>query len=220
MLFIYELLCLIKFSGNSIEIRNGADVFIRQLFVGFGMYSELVYGLFLLIVLLITMYFNRDTISDAKLTVSFLIYMLIESVFWSIGILIFMSISENLILTTIESNVVIEQFYLAIGAGIWEELLFRVGVISLILIFMTKIIGYTGLFSSLTALTISATLFSLFHYIGPFGDSFSYKTFYIRSLAGLFLGSLYLFRGFGITVYTHIFYDMIIISLPVLVTKT
>ena len=50
-----------------------------------------------------------------------------------------------------------------------------------------------------------------------FGDIFTFKSFYLRTLAGIFLGSLYLFRGFGIVVYTHIIYDIVIISLPVIV---
>ena len=116
-------------------------------------------------------------------------------------------------------NIIPEQFYLAIGAGIWEELFFRVGVLGLCLNFLTKIIKYSEIFSALIAILFAAVLFSLFHYIGPFGDIFTYKSFYIRTWAGIFLGFLYLFRGLGITVYTHIFYDMAIISMPVILTK-
>ena len=100
-----------------------------------------------------------------------------------------------------------------------EELLFRVGAIGLCLILLRKVIKYSGIFSAIIAILFSAVLFSLFHYLGPFGDIFTYKSFYIRTWAGIFLGSLYLFRGLGITVYTHIFYDMAIISMPVILTR-
>ena len=90
--------------------------------------------------------------------------------------------------------------------------------IGLSLSLLTKIIGYSGIISALIAIFISAILFSLFHYLGPFGDIFTYKSFYLRTLAGVFLGALYLFRGLGITVYTHIFYDMAIISLPIIIS--
>ena len=89
--------------------------------------------------------------------------------------------------------------------------------IGLFLNLLTKFIGYNGISSACIAILFSAVLFSLFHYLGPFGDIFTYKSFYIRALAGIFLGSLYLFRGLGITVYTHIFYDIIIISMPIVV---
>ena len=67
--------------------------------------------------------------------------MLIESIFWSLGFIIIISISENLLLSILGRNMIPEQFYLAIGAGIWEELVFRVGLIGLILIFMKGILA-------------------------------------------------------------------------------
>ena len=58
MLFIYEILCFLLFIENTIEVRNGADVLLRQLFSGFGNYTERVYALILLCLILIIMYFN------------------------------------------------------------------------------------------------------------------------------------------------------------------
>ena len=50
MLFLYEMMCWIQFAGKSAEIRNGADVFLRQLIMGFGKHSESIYGLLLILV--------------------------------------------------------------------------------------------------------------------------------------------------------------------------
>ena len=219
MLFLYEIMCWIQFAGKSAEIRNGADVFLRQFIMGFGRHSESIYCILLIIVFCGIMIINRNMLKNGRLKFTFLIYMLAESLLWSLGFLIMMGIFESIILSILERNIIPEQFYLAIGAGIWEELLFRVGAIGLCLILLTKIIKYNVIYSSLIAILFAAVLFSLFHYIGPFGDIFTYKSFYIRTLAGTFLGSLYLFRGLGITVYTHIFYDMAIISMPVILTK-
>ena len=219
MLFLYEMMCWIQFAGKSAEIRNGADVFLRQLIMGFGKHSESIYGLLLILVFFVIMFFNRNAVKKERLKFTFLLYMFAESLLWSLGFLILMSISEKLILSILERNIIPEQFYLAIGAGVWEELLFRVGAIGLCLSLLTNIIKYSGIFSAIIAILFAAVLFSLFHYIGPFGDIFTYKSFYIRTWAGIFLGSLYLFRGLGITVYTHIFYDMAIISMPVILAK-
>ena len=219
MLFLYEIMCWIQFAGKSAEIRNGADVFLRQLIMGFFKHSESIYGLLLIIVFFGIMFFNRNVVKKGRLKFTFLLYMLAESLLWSLGFLILMSISEKITLSILERNIIPEQFYLAIGAGIWEELLFRVGALGLCLSLLTKIIKYSGIFSAFIAILFAAVLFSLFHYIGPFGDIFTYKSFYIRTWAGIFLGFLYLFRGLGITVYTHIFYDMAIISMPIMVTK-
>ncbi len=216
MLFLYESMCWIQYFGQSAEIRNGADVLIRQIIVGMGNGSEIVYGLLLLIVFFGVMFLNRRVVRNGKLKFTFLLLMIVESLVWCIGFVIIMSVSEQLLLSIMERNIIPEQFYLAIGAGIWEELLFRVGAIGLSLSFLTKIVGYSDIYSAIIAVIFSAVIFSLFHYLGPFGDNFAYKSFYLRTLAGIFLGSLYMFRGFGITVYTHIFYDMFIISMPVI----
>ena len=216
MLFLYESMCWIQYFGQSSEIRNGADVLIRQIIVGMGNGSEIAYGLLLMIVLFGVMFLNRRVVRNGKFKFTFFLLMIVESLGWCIGFVIIMSVSEQLLLSIMERNIIPEQFYLAIGAGIWEELLFRVGAIGLSLSFLTKIVGYSGIYSVIIAVIFSAVIFSLFHYLGPFGDNFAYKSFYLRTLAGLFLGSLYMFRGFGITVYTHIFYDMFIISMPVI----
>ena len=78
-----------------------------------------------------------------------------------------MSKSENILLSILELNIVPEQFYLAIVAGIWEELVFRVFTITLLVLFLTKIVGYNAIFSVFIAISMSALLFSIFHYIGP-----------------------------------------------------
>ena len=61
-------------------------------------------------------------------------------------------------------------------------------------------------------MVIAAGIFSLFHFIGDFGDSFSFDIFMVRFLAGIVLGLLYFARGFGITAWTHSIYDLIIVS--------
>ena len=219
MLFLYEIMSWIQYSDSPVEIRNGADVFFRQLIMGFGKYSEFVYGLILFTVIFTILIINRNVVRKGRIKLTFLLYMLSESLLWSIGLIVLMSISERLLLSILERNIIPEQFYLAIGAGIWEELLFRVGAIGLSLSFLTNI-GYSDVFSTLIAILFAALLFSLFHYLGQFGDIFTYKSLYLRTLAGVFLGSLYLFRGLGITVYTHIFYDMIIITMPIIAAKS
>ena len=220
MLFLYEIMCWVQYFDNPSEIRNGADVLIRHFIFGIGNNSEIFYGAILMAIFLGVMLYNRKVIKNEKLKFEFLCLMVAESFLWCLGFIILMSVSEQILLSIMERNIIPEQFYLAIGAGIWEELLFRVGAIGLSLSFLSKIIGYSSIYSAIIAIIFSAVLFSLFHYLGPFGDHFAYKSFYLRTIAGIFLGALYLFRGFGITVYTHIFYDMIIISTPVILTST
>ena len=66
------------------------------------------------------------------------------------------------------------------------------------------------------SLFISGAMFSLFHYFGIYGDIFTWHTFVLRTVAGVFLGAVFLFRGLGISVYTHTMYDMFLVTIPVL----
>ena len=216
MLFIYELMCWFQFYKSEFQIRNGADVFIRQLFLAFGHNAELVYALSLLFIFLIIIFYNREVIDKSRLKISLLSFMFLESFIWGALFVVMMGLSEKLLLSIMQRNILPEQFYLSIGAGIWEELLFRVGMLGLIIYLLKHILGYNFLFSAFTAIIFSSFLFSFFHYIGDLGDIFTFRSFYLRTFSGIFLGSLYIFRGFGITAYTHIFYDMTIISIPVL----
>ena len=52
--------------------------------------------------------------------------------------------------------------------------------------------------------------------MGIYGDIFTWQIFILRTIAGIFLGGVFLFRGLGISVYTHILYDMVLVSIPVL----
>ena len=146
MLFLYEFMCWYQFIGSSVEIRNSADVLLRQLFARFGRHSEFIYGLILFVVFLVIMYFNRNSVKEGRLKFYFLFVMLAESVLWCFGFIIIMSVSEQLLLSILERNIIPEQFYLAIGAGIWEELLFRIGAIGMIILILIHIIGYSGTF--------------------------------------------------------------------------
>ena len=220
MLFLYELMCWFQFIGAEFQIRNGADVVIRQLFINFGYFSELIYSLSLLFIFLLIMYINRNIIKEGGVKVSFLLYMFVESFIWCAFFIIFMGLSENILLSILDRNIIPEQFYLSIGAGIWEEILFRVGAITFTVYLLKYILSYAHLFAISFAIISSALLFSLFHYIGQFGDLFTFRSFYIRTIAGIILGILYIFRGFGITAYTHIFYDISIISIPVIMNNS
>ena len=53
-------------------------------------------------------------------------------------------------------------------------------------------------------------LFSAAHYVGPSGDKFLWLTFLFRFLAGVFFAVLFRYRGFGIAVGTHAFYDVLV----------
>ena len=106
---------------------------------------------------------------------------------------------------------------LMIGAGIYEELLFRLGLISLIGLLLTKVGSMGKEYSLLFAALASALLFGVYHfYFGPETIPFDWPLFNFYFLAGVYFSGLYVLRGFGITVGAHIIYDLIVLFLPLL----
>ena len=100
---------------------------------------------------------------------------------------------------------------LSFGAGIYEELIFRELLIYISYQSIKFLFRLSKFSANFYAVIFSAILFSLFHFIGE--ESFNQEAFAVRFIAGIFLASLYVQRGFGITAITHSFYDIFVIFL-------
>ena len=102
-----------------------------------------------------------------------------------------------------------------IGAGIYEELVFRLILICLLLMLFQDVLGLSHKSSVIVSVLISAALFSAHHHIvfldGRFGriTDFDWTKFCFRTVAGVYFAVLYAIRGFGITAGTHAFYNVI-----------
>lgn len=107
----------------------------------------------------------------------------------------------------------LEKLVMSAGAGFHEELVFRVGLFSGGLFALRKLARAQEMKATLIMAVISSLLFSAVHYIGPFGDPFLLTSFTFRFLAGLYLVTVYRFRGFAVAVYTHAIYDLIVFFL-------
>ena len=104
------------------------------------------------------------------------------------------------------------RLMLSLGAGLYEELLFRVILVGG-LAFGLKWLTLGILPSGLIATVIGALIFSAFHYVGQYGEPWQVASFTYRTIAGLVFSALYLTRGFGITAWTHALYDVYVLIL-------
>src|SRR5262249_17008443 len=96
-----------------------------------------------------------------------------------------------------------------IGAGVYEETLFRLMLVPLFFHALRVLQAPTVLSSSL-AVTGSALLFALAHYAGAPGEAFTWFAFILRWMAGVFFAWVFVLRGFGIAVGSHIIYDILV----------
>lgn len=101
---------------------------------------------------------------------------------------------------------ILDRVCLALGAGVNEEFVFRLGMFGGLTWALTG--PLTKSKAAWTAVAISSVLFSLAHYLGP--EPFAVYTFLYRFLAGAFFCGLFWFRGFAVAVYTHAIYDVLV----------
>ena len=107
----------------------------------------------------------------------------------------------------------LEKLVMSAGAGFHEELVFRAILFGGGAFLLKKLMKTSELKAALIMAVVSSLLFSAVHYVGPFSDPFSLASFTFRALAGLFLVTVYRFRGFAVAVYTHAIYDLIVFFL-------
>jgi hypothetical protein len=100
------------------------------------------------------------------------------------------------------------QIMVSLGAGIYEELVFRVLLVSGLMLIARKGFGWSRKSAGLFAIIVGALIFSAFHYVGASGEQFALGSFTFRAIAGLLFSALYVLRGFGITAWTHALYDV------------
>jgi hypothetical protein len=116
-----------------------------------------------------------------------------------------------------EPNNLIVNIVTGIGAGIYEELVFRLILICLLMLLFQNIIHLSRSHSIILSVLISAVLFSAHHHIyflqGRLqlaqNDPLSLAKFVFRAIAGIYFAVLFAVRGFAITAGTHAFYNII-----------
>jgi len=115
----------------------------------------------------------------------------------------------------VRSKPLLANIVTGIGAGIYEELIFRLILMCILMMLFQDIIRLDHKNSVILSVLISAALFSAHHHIvfvnGQFAATtpFNWPEFGFRTIAGVYFAVLFAVRGFGITAGTHAFYDII-----------
>ena len=215
LLLAYEGLAFLL-SGDAISgVRNGADVLLKSAFLWLGGRDGLlVFGLALVGVSAVLVW--RDLRRGDTGTPRSVVGMMVESVVYALVFGLVAGTLTGLILraaTPLSAGPMAgldlpTQMRISLGAGLYEELLFRVLLVSLLARLARVGFGWAPWASGVFAVLIGALVFSAFHDIGPYGDVLELGSFTFRAVAGVLFSALYLLRGFGITAWTHALYDV------------
>jgi hypothetical protein len=218
LLLLYELLeaiAPVRVAGG--VVRNGADVLLTGLFTwllgprGPMVFMALVIGGALWLIV-------RDR-RGGPVRASTLAAMLGESVALALVFGLIVGTATAQLVGPLRSLAAgggldgnaLSRLTLSLGAGLYEELLFRVVIVALLANAFRLLFGVSRLAAGIAGAVVGALLFSAFHYIGPLGEPLQLESFVFRALAGLAFSGLYLTRGFGITAWTHALYDVAVL---------
>lgn len=215
LFLIYEGLILISQPNADHIVRISVDVWMKSIFSMLGVNAVSFSLLFMMLIGFFILYREREKLKDLKF--SHFIVMIFESLVYAIVVAIVSSALTSLILNfsasdPIDSLSYLQKLALSLGAGLYEELFFRVILVSAFVFVFTKLFNNKTWAANIAAITLSAVLFSAVHYTGSMGDLFTMNSFLYRFLFGLILNGLYIWRGFGVAAWTHAIYDVIVIT--------
>ena len=229
LVFVLPLLAVYEVGVLSLgprAIRNGADDWLRQLLdlIGFGQY-------FLLPVLTICLLlaWQHTTRQPWRFNTSVLWGMAVESIVLAVMLRIILQLQNSLLHTLAEPTgegsppvgVLMSvagswrELVGFLGAGVYEELLFRLILLSL-LVWTARRLGAAPRPATVAAVLITSLIFAAAHYVGPYGEPVKWldhefwHSLLFRFLAGIFFGVLFVYRGFGITAGAHAGYDILV----------
>ena len=213
LLFLYEILITISQPDTEAMVRLGADIWIKSILALTG-YDTLAITFTLVVALGAFVYF-KERKNPVTLHGRYFLYLILESLVW--GLLLAFLISGLVgwifqMTPAPESLTRLQLFALSLGAGLYEELVFRVILVSGLVIAFGKL-GFSRVWKHASAILLGAAIFSMVHYMGSLGDPFTFSSFTFRFLFGIALNALLVLRGFGVAVWTHSLYNVMVVLL-------
>ncbi len=191
--------------------RNGTMPIYDELFDKVNWAGAVVFNMLLLSLLFFAIYRTRD---ERKHLPGMYAWMFFEATVWAAALYV-ISILLQPYLLVIEPwwDVVGHNLTVAIGAGIFEEFLFRFLLLDGIATLFIRGLGAPRRFACGVAIVMSAGVFSFAHHAASHigSEEWNLGVFTIRALLGSLIGLLYCVRGLGIVVYTHALYNVAVL---------
>jgi membrane protease YdiL (CAAX protease family) len=212
LVIIYEV-GVYRLGGDRPEtIRNGADYWLRASIPGHSPALTLFLPGLVLLALLAWQIYGKYSWNVSPRACK---GMLAESILFAFVLVMLGKVEQSLLLSLEPSSSMnltrqasVNQAITYIGAGIYEEFLFRLCLLPLV--YQALRWSMTPRWATVLAVLGTSLLFSAAHYLGPGGEPFTLFSFVFRTTAGIYFSALFFLRGFGITVGCHASYDILV----------
>lgn len=213
LLAAYEVLIRLVNRDAAQPVRISAEVWMKWVMPRLGDGGALIAAL--VVVGIGTAVFVAERKKQIPLRPGYALWMVAESAVYAVVLALVVSdLTQRLMAAGQNYDPgLLAGLVLSIGAGLYEELLFRVVLVGALFLLLNRILPELGRVGTYAiAAVLGAVVFSAVHYVGALGDAFELGSFLYRALFGLALNIVFLVRGFGVAAWTHALYDVMVIT--------
>lgn len=188
-------------------LRNSAELSLKHALGVFGAFGPWIQHAVFLGTLVVAVRLARRDVPAVRLYPAFLLEALLFALLLgpAVGVLV----DWAGLRAGDEAPTRVERLLLSVGAGVYEELLFRFLLFAGGFAFLHRGLGFPRAASFAAALVVSALLFGAYHHVGEGAEPFSAPVFAFRTVAGAAFALLFAWRGLALCAYLHAFYDIL-----------
>lgn len=228
LIAMYELGSIFFLTDTAAGVQRSVEAYklFGQFFHLFGLAGVYLPGVALAAVLIIWHFMVKDRWTIQWRTIG---GMFAESLAWTLPLLVLAAATDHTrsvwhaAARTIETPLatglaspgggihdlpLMTRLTIAIGAGIYEEMLFRLVGLALLHFILVDLIATPPKVGMSISVLLAALAFSLYHRPDLPAE---WPKFLFFTLSGVYLGAVYMMRGFGIVVGTHAMYDILVL---------
>src|SRR5258706_9536762 len=187
------------------ETRVLAFNLLRQFMAMFGATGRYL-PCFAVLFILLTWHIARHDRWELQVGANFL--MCIESALLALPLLTLGSLIGHYLPLYSAAGNLRAGLVLSLGAGTYEETLFRLIAFTLLNILLVDLLKLNKNWGYLLIVVLSSILFSSYHYWSPQSAPFRWSDCIFRTICGVYFCVLFIVPGFGITAGTHAAYDI------------
>lgn len=195
------------------SVRNAAELSVKQVLGGLGGARHFLLGGLALLIGYCLYVALKDELRFGRMFAPFMV----EALLWALllGPVISFLLGVFPLQGTVNPDTVLAEpvtlsvaLLSSVGAGIYEELLFRFLALGGLFVILRRVFSIGDWWAVSIAVLVSAVAFSAYHHLGPYGEPWVLRAVLFRGVAGIILGVLFAFRGLGVVVYLHAWYDV------------
>jgi hypothetical protein len=223
LIVFYEIGLLFILRGGDTVLTNKAHEALLRVFEAFGLDGMALAlpalslpGVLLVVILLAWQALSRLPWEVDLRTVSF---MAIESILLAVPLFVAAQLIAQIPAAAVAPAAMageevlrrlpfLGQVAVAIGAGLYEELVFRMAAIAVLHTLFVDALSWRERPAMIAAVAIAALAFTIYHPLRAIDGAIDWRRFLSLLAAGLYFGALFAKRGFGIVVGAHAAYDI------------